>query len=243
MTFAILGGISAAIAEGALAIGVPAAAAGTVGTIGTGALVGSGLGAATSAATGGDPGKGALFGALGGGLTGGVGSFLGSGSGAVGSIANAATPSVSGMFPAGAQGLGAMVSEAGLGAAPGSSVAGLFPAGASTLSSVAGGGLGSTLGSIGTEVAKSAIPTMAQMAMPSSGGMTPEMIQKGQAAQAWNNQREAKELGSQTWGLAGGGEVGLEDGDFIFPADVVSAIGNGSTKAGAQFLDEFFGTA
>ena len=59
--------------------------------------------------------------------------------------------------------------------------------------------------------------------------------------------KHAGELGSQVWGLApgkaGGGEVNLEDGQFILPADIVSALGNGSTKAGAEFLDEFFGLA
>lgn len=216
-----------------------------------GVVIGAGLGAATSAATGGDPGKGALFGAIGGGLTGGIGSLAGSAMGsAAGSttsaIANAGTPAVSSMFPAGATSMGSLVTEAGIGAAPGSSVASMFPAAAPTLSSIAGSGIGSTLGSVGTEVAKSAIPEVAKSIMPSSGGMSPEMIKKGQEAQAWNDQQEAKkanELGAQIWGLAAGGSVDLHDGDFIFPADVVSALGNGSTKAGAQFLDEFFGTA
>lgn len=36
----------------------------------------------------------------------------------------------------------------------------------------------------------------------------------------------------------GGRSVRLEDSDYIVPADVVSALGNGSTKAGAQYLDE-----
>jgi len=79
-----------------------------------------------------------------------------------------------------------------------------------------------------------------------SAGMTPEMMRKGQEAKAWNDQQEEKqanELGSQTWGLAAGGSVDLHDGDFILPADIVSAMGNGSTKAGAQFLDEFFGVS
>ena len=41
-------------------------------------------------------------------------------------------------------------------------------------------------------------------------------------------------------GMNKGGEVALQEGQFIIPADVVSALGNGSTKAGANFLDEFF---
>lgn len=38
----------------------------------------------------------------------------------------------------------------------------------------------------------------------------------------------------------GGSSVHLEDSDFIIPADVVSALGNGSSKAGARYLDEQF---
>jgi hypothetical protein len=36
--------------------------------------------------------------------------------------------------------------------------------------------------------------------------------------------------------MAKGGHVPLKDGAYIIPADVVSALGNGSTKAGGQFL-------
>ena len=37
-------------------------------------------------------------------------------------------------------------------------------------------------------------------------------------------------------GFAKGGHVPLKDGAYIIPADVVSALGNGSSKAGAEFL-------
>jgi hypothetical protein len=36
--------------------------------------------------------------------------------------------------------------------------------------------------------------------------------------------------------LAHGGQVALGDGAYIIPADVVSALGNGSSKAGAEYL-------
>lgn len=39
--------------------------------------------------------------------------------------------------------------------------------------------------------------------------------------------------------LAKGG-VSLQDSDYIIPADVVSALGNGSSKAGARYLDQQF---
>jgi len=38
----------------------------------------------------------------------------------------------------------------------------------------------------------------------------------------------------------GGSSVNLQDSDYIIPADVVSALGNGSSKAGARYLDEQF---
>ena len=36
--------------------------------------------------------------------------------------------------------------------------------------------------------------------------------------------------------LADGGQVPVRNGAYIIPADVVSALGNGSSKAGAEFL-------
>lgn len=38
----------------------------------------------------------------------------------------------------------------------------------------------------------------------------------------------------------GGQSVNLGNADYIIPADVVSALGNGSTKAGARYLQEQF---
>jgi len=39
---------------------------------------------------------------------------------------------------------------------------------------------------------------------------------------------------------AHGGSVHVRDGSFVIPADVVSALGNGSSKAGARFLTHLF---
>ena len=125
-------------------------------------------------------------------------------------------------------------------------------AGSSGLASAAGlapsltGGLTSAL----TQQVPGALKSLAGGQAP---GMTPEMIQKGREAQAWNQAEEDKQtregqaLSQNVFtphaGLAEGGAVGLENGDFILPADVVSALGNGSTKAGANFLNDFFGVA
>lgn len=40
----------------------------------------------------------------------------------------------------------------------------------------------------------------------------------------------------KTMNMKAGGKVPLGDGAYIVPADVVSALGNGSSKAGAEFL-------
>lgn len=61
------------IASGLTSMGVSAATAGTIASIAAPALVGSGVGALGSAITGGDPGKGALWGGLSGGALGGFG--------------------------------------------------------------------------------------------------------------------------------------------------------------------------
>ena len=44
------------------------------------------------------------------------------------------------------------------------------------------------------------------------------------------------EGGVATIRAARGGSVRLKNGDYVVPADVVSALGNGSTKAGAKYL-------
>lgn len=42
--------------------------------------------------------------------------------------------------------------------------------------------------------------------------------------------------------LAEGGGVNLQSGQFVIPADIVSDLGNGDTKAGMEFLKQFFET-
>ena len=133
-------------------------------------------------------------------------------------------------------------------------------------------GIGSGISNAGTSTASGLVGALPSAAMDVVKASAPEMI-KGVAGSVmapgysgpsvtdmnvkdYIESRDATNLGTQTWGpsskpglgskgagLAGGGEVNLEDGQFILPADVVSALGNGSTKAGAQFLDEFFGLA
>lgn len=302
MAFAILGGISAAIAEaataalvgtglgtaagagataGLLGAGATGALASGIGAVGTGALAGAGLGAAGSAITGGDPGKGALMGAAGGALTGGLGSAFGGAGGAAGGsggsfggvgvsggISDATNPIAQEAFGAGnilGQGsplATAPVPTGGWAPASGSILAtptetaggltsnigqqftqgiGSNIAGAGTTASE---GLGGALTSGITNLVKESAPSVALQglqAIPMGGGQGPSAEEL--AAQEKRKTEDAQRLGSQVYGLAAGGGVDLHDGDFIIPADVLSDLGNGSTKAGAQFLDEFFGLA
>lgn len=86
---------------GLMGAGTTAALASGIGAAGAGALGGAGLGALGSAITGGDVGKGALYGALGGGITGGLSSAVGAlpgsaASTAPGSVAAGTAPPVAG---------------------------------------------------------------------------------------------------------------------------------------------------
>jgi len=70
--------------------------------------------------------------------------------------------------------------------------------------------------------------------------------QEAQAAGAANagvGQNMANDLYSnqmKTSMLAKGGQVHMDSGSFVIPADIVSALGDGSTEAGFRFLESFF---
>jgi hypothetical protein len=62
---------------------------------------------------------------------------------------------------------------------------------------------------------------------------------KGQLPEGTGPMGGLGNIGRATGGitaLAHGGQIPLEDGAYIIPADVVSALGNGSSKAGADYL-------
>lgn len=58
------------------------------------------------------------------------------------------------------------------------------------------------------------------------------------AAVAPQQPTQAAAQGGIMHAYAKGGHVPLKDGAYIIPADVVSALGNGSSKAGAEFLKQ-----
>lgn len=231
----------------------------TVGAIGTGALAGSAGGAALSAATGGDPAQGAGLGALTGGAMGGLGAVLAptAGAGQAATTAGEAilNPTAQAAAP-GVQTVGDVAAETAMnqvgnavtpGAANAVSSAPVIAEGGNALS-----GIGSLLGSdtaktVGMDMAKEGIGTGIE-SMQQNQIASQNQKRGQQALMEFQTKQEEQEADVQNkvnktfsgMHFAQGGGVGLEEGQFIIPADVVSALGNGSTKAGATFLDEFF---
>ena len=235
-----------------------------------GVVIGAGLGAATSAATGGDPGEGALFGAIGGGLTGGLGSLAGAGAGSAASSAGssafgglgeaALTPAVSEAFsPAATLGSGSLLATpASTAGSLTSNIGSQFVQGiGSGISGSAGaaapggflGALPEALTNTVKDMGTSTLLNTGASLVPSGGASLSNVDVQNYVENRNAQDNRAKQFSQNTWGrklgegYAEGGEVPLEDGQFILPADIVSALGNGSTKAGAHFLDQFFGLA
>jgi len=236
MSFAVLIGIGTAIGNvaGAAAASILPAA------IGGGAAGAGGLGAMAAATTAGTAGSALAGTAL----------APAASTAALGNLAAAAAPSaapaaatssLAGAVPASS---GSGITSTGI-AAPGGAVSTSSP---SLLGSV-GDFIGqNTIGSLFGEGAKSAIS-------PKVRAENQNAIIAQNTLDTQQQNADARELSAQvSGGLSGGlglggkrfahgGGVALEEGQFIIPADVVSALGNGSTKAGAAFLDEFFGRA
>lgn len=231
-------------AVGAGGIGSLTAASALAGTAGTGlgALTGTGAGTAAGATgTAGGTGTGTGAGVGGGSF---INQAMAAGLGAtpetavpVGSTAASLTPGVG----------GGAVGQAGI-----SSLSGAMPMGtianAANPAFVAGptltsGGM-TGYGKLGDTVASNVLQKGAQ-------GVSQEMANRetkageqevlaGRAAaeteaQGWKPMGKA-EGGIATIKAARGGSVSLKNGDYIVPADVVSALGNGSSKAGAKYL-------
>ena len=235
MSFAILGGIGAAIAEGAVAAGTAIGSA--AGAIGSGLAAGVGeIGAGLGIA-------GAEAGAAG---AAGSGSLLGEAA-AAGLGATEATA-----VPVGST-VGGLASGVGSGAAgsAGLGITGALPVG--TIANAAAPGMLGGLGSFaaqqfGGQILGQGVQGIQDM----QGAAANKRAQDEYSAQQQASAEDARALSRQQYGrplgggklgasFAAGGDVNLRDGDFILPADIVSAMGDGSTKAGAKFLDKFFG--
>lgn len=172
MSFVALAG---GIAGVATSLGAGATAAGIIGGVGAGALGGAGLGALSSAITGGDIGKGAMFGALGGAATGGLGSALGGAGGSAagastGGTASAGAPVAAAGTPAAAAPTIATSSTGGI--APGSVINAMGGTGGNLAGAVpASSGVGVTGGAVTAPIAGpvGAGSGMSTTALPASG--------------------------------------------------------------------------
>jgi len=208
---------------------------------------------------------GAATGAVGGGLAPGVGA-AGAAAGGAGSAANIAAQTAAGAGAgalsnvAGAAAGGKDIGKAALiGGITGGALAGVNAAGEAPVtgpvdtpaSGVSGGletasplsGLTNISGTQAlTNIGILGAGAMAENAMNKNPevptNVTPELAPGLPAAirakQIYNTDGVMSGLGSI--GMARGGQVPVKNGAYIIPADVVSALGNGSSKAGAEFL-------
>ena len=132
----------------------------------------------------------------------------------------------------------------------GGALVGTEGVGAGGLSSLMSGGANAgSLSTIGSSLAPSLVTTaLGQGIQGVQGAEASSQNQRTgrnlATANAMNDQVQsasANQTGAKLWGHAEGGPVALQNGDWVVPADVLSSIGNGSTNAGAQFLNEYFG--
>lgn len=231
-------------------------ALGAAATVAAGEAIGAGVGALTNP-------KDRLKGALMGGLTGAVGGGIGAGIGALGGAASGAAEGAASGAAGNAVGQtgGQAVTQAALTEAPGAitsqgigtaagapgiGIPSAMPGAAAAAPTAAPSAGGSMLSNAGTMIAKAAGPKLLETGLSFVGGGGQPVYDKSgekklQAANMEGSMLQQQAYpGWQPQGKAKGGSIRLRDGDFVIPADVVSAIGNGSTKAGAEYLDHLF---
>ena len=248
-------GVGSGVAAGAKAAGL----AGTIGTTATNAAVGGTtgavVGAGKSAATGEDVGKGALVGGASGAVTAGALSGIGQAVGATTTPLPEAAP-LPNATPTGTNIAGGAGNTVGAANIPESvkpalgDITGSNP-NLPTMGQVQQGVMGVGLGGVTEYTGNSMVDAQAA----ASKAASEDAARAGTFAnqnQAGMNRVQGLGLGSSSGplsalgsigratggltALAHGGQVPLKDGAYIIPADVVSALGNGSSKAGAEFL-------
>lgn len=229
-------------------------ALGAAATVAAGEAIGAGVGALTNP-------KDRLKGALMGGLTGAVGGGIGAGIGALGGAASgAAEGAASGAVGnAATQTGGQAVTQAALTEAPGAitsqgigtaagapgvGIPSALPAAAPVAAPAAPAAESSLLGSAGSTLTKAAAPKLLETGLSFVGGGGQPVYDKSGEKKLQAANLEGSMLQQEAYpswqGKAKGGSLRLQSNSYIIPADVVSAIGNGSTKAGAEYLDHLF---
>ena len=214
---ALMGAVTGAVGGG-LAPGVSQAGA-AFGTAG-GALAGAGAGALANTAGAAVGGKNLGNAALIGGITGGaLGGLNASGAPSTGAPTAPSTP---GLPETPASGVGIELDKGALDSM-GSGIANM--SGSQALTNV---------GILGTgAMAESALNKKPEQA----ANINPKLAAGLPAAMALTDiYKQGPISGIGSIGMARGGQVPVRDGAYIIPADVVSALGNGSSKAGAEYL-------
>ena len=257
---AVAGGVTGGVAPGlGAAVATPLVSA--VGPVATGALVGgvagAAGGAAGSAAGGQDVGKGAMMGGAGGAVAGGT---LGAiGPAPTGDVATAANGTAVSADPIGTAPIGTAGETIGTGVtsvqpsgALGDLAQSVTNAGLPVTGDQISTGLTGLAGVAGTEYTGNQMINADEAAKKAAGEdalRAGEFTNQNQAGMAnlkglgfgspSGPMASLGSIGRATGGLtalAHGGQVPLKDGAYIIPADVVSALGNGSSKAGAEYL-------
>jgi hypothetical protein len=215
------------IAAGVAAAAEAAATAGTViGNVG-GAVAASALPASLGGGAAGAGGIGSLMAATEAGTAGGIlsGTALAPEALAGVPLSDVAAMGTAGEVPGSGGGLAGEAGSAGAPALPAST-------------SATGGGF-TGFGKFGDTLATNAILNTGQQGL---GAIQQE--QGNAKSRKVGNQIAAQQGWAQggyaTLHAAHGGSVHVRDGSFVIPADVVSALGNGSSKAGARFLTHLF---
>ncbi len=258
-------GVGSGLAAGAKAAGMAGAIGNTATNVAVGATTGAAIGAGSSAVKGEDIGKGALIGGATGAVTAGAGEMAGGIGGpkevpttdlGLGKPAGPTTPATL----ADTAGTGTTTNplpELGK-IDPGTPIGTNDPTGPSVLAK--GPDNSYNLGAIGRGAVAGAVTNYAGQSMLNADEAAKKAEQQNaQGAIDFANQNQAgmanlkglgfgapsgplsslSGIGKATGGLtalAHGGQIPLKDGAYIIPADVVSALGNGSSKAGAEFL-------
>jgi hypothetical protein len=261
---ALMGGVGGAVTGGiapGLGSAVAAPLTSAIGSTATGAVVGgvagAAGGAAGSAAGGEDAGKGALMGGATGAVAGGTMGAIGPApSGELATAANGTAVSADpiGTAPIGTAGetVGTGVTSVQPSGALGSLAQSATDAGLPVTGDQLSTGLTGLAGVAGTDYAGNSIidaQDAAKKAAEEDKARGLDFASQGNAGLAAVSGAglptgsgplgSLGKIGRATGGLtalAHGGQIPLKDGAYIIPADVVSALGNGSSKAGAEFL-------
>lgn len=220
---ALMGAASGVVTAG-VAGGLGAAGAGTL----VSGTVGGAAGGAAGAAVGGeDVGKGAMIGGATGAVTSGVGKLAGAAS---------ATPESGGVLSDLADSAASGLSKTGTPITGNQVSGGLKALTAGALTDYAGHSMVNA-DEAADKAAKEDALRAGEFANKDQAGM--ENLRGLGFGSPSDPLGGLGSIGKATGGLtalAHGGQIPLKDGAYIIPADVVSALGNGSSKAGAEFL-------